>query len=105
MLLWPWSRPEAAAPILPLAWELLHAAGVALKSIKKKTWGMEPVMEDEVVSPELTDHREVVSVVTDPPIQHCPLQEAAMLKSPCPTSAGLSPLPAQRQVPIALAGG
>ena len=76
---------------------------------------MEPVMEDEVVSPELTDHREVVSVVTDPPIQDCPLQEAAMLKSPCPspgpppcwgsTPTGLSPLPAQRQVPIALAGG
>ena len=36
-LLWLWRRPVAAAPIQPLAWELSHAAGVALKR-KKKYW-------------------------------------------------------------------
>ena len=30
-LLWLWHWLVAAAPILPLAWELLYAAGVALK--------------------------------------------------------------------------
>ena len=35
VLLWLWYRLAAAAPILPLAWELPHAAGVATK--KKKT--------------------------------------------------------------------
>ena len=31
MFLWLWHRLAAAAPIQPLAWELLYAAGVALK--------------------------------------------------------------------------
>ena len=31
-LLWLWCRTAAAAPIQPLAWELLYAGGVALKS-------------------------------------------------------------------------
>ena len=35
-LLWLWYKPVAAAPIGALAWELLYAAGVALKSKKKK---------------------------------------------------------------------
>ena len=35
MLLWLWNRPLAIASIQPLAWELLYAAGVALK--KKKS--------------------------------------------------------------------
>ena len=35
-LLWLWCRPAAVAPIGPLAWELLCAMGVALKSKKKK---------------------------------------------------------------------
>ena len=35
-LLWLWCRPAAAAPIRPLAWELLYASGVPLKSKKKK---------------------------------------------------------------------
>ena len=30
-LLWLWHRWAAAAPVWPLAWELLYAAGVALK--------------------------------------------------------------------------
>ena len=30
--LWLWHRPAAAAPIQPLAWELLYAAPAALKS-------------------------------------------------------------------------
>ena len=30
-LLWLWSRPAAAAPIRPLAWELPYAIGAALK--------------------------------------------------------------------------
>ena len=33
-LLWLWRRQAAAAPIQPLAWELPHAAGVALKRKK-----------------------------------------------------------------------
>ena len=32
--LWLWRRPEATAPIRPLAWEPPHAAGLALKSQK-----------------------------------------------------------------------
>ena len=36
MLLWLWCRPAAAAPIQPLAWELLCAIGAALKKKKKK---------------------------------------------------------------------
>ncbi len=35
-LLWLWRRPAAVAPIQPLAWELSHATGAALKSKKKK---------------------------------------------------------------------
>ena len=30
-LLWLWRRPGAAAPIRPLAWEILYAVGMALK--------------------------------------------------------------------------
>ena len=47
-LLWLWCRPAAAAPIQPLAWELPHVAGMALKrqtEKKKKKKGrvsMEP---------------------------------------------------------------
>ena len=36
-LLWLWGRPEAAALIQPLTWELPYATGAALKSHKKKT--------------------------------------------------------------------
>ena len=35
-LLWLWRRPAATAPIRPLAWEPLHAAGAALGKKKKK---------------------------------------------------------------------
>ena len=35
-LLWLWCRSAATALIRPLAWELLHAKGVALKGQKKK---------------------------------------------------------------------
>ena len=35
-LLWLWCRPAAAAPIPPLAWELPHAAGAALKKKESK---------------------------------------------------------------------
>ena len=47
-LLWLWCRLVAAAPIRPLAWELLYVAGVALKSKKKKKipqTGMLPQMQ------------------------------------------------------------
>ena len=37
-LLWLWSRPAAVAPIRPLAWELPHAMGTALKQKKKFMW-------------------------------------------------------------------
>ena len=33
-LLWLWSRPAAAAPIRPLAWEPPYAAGAGLKRQK-----------------------------------------------------------------------
>ena len=32
VLLWLWRRPAAVAPVGPLDWELLCAAGAALKS-------------------------------------------------------------------------
>ena len=35
-LLWLWFRPEATAPIRPLAWEPPYVAGVALKKGKTK---------------------------------------------------------------------
>ena len=34
--LWLWHRPAAAAPILPLAWEIPYAAGSAVKRKRKK---------------------------------------------------------------------
>ena len=34
-LLWLWCRPEAVAPVQPLAWELPYAMGAALKRKKK----------------------------------------------------------------------
>ena len=37
-LLWLWCTQVATAPIQPLAQELLHALGVALKSKKKKVF-------------------------------------------------------------------
>ena len=36
VLLQLWHRPAAVAPIQPLAWELLYATSVAIKSKKKK---------------------------------------------------------------------
>ena len=36
VLLWLWCRPEATAPIRPLAWEPPYAAGAALKKQKQK---------------------------------------------------------------------
>ena len=37
VLLWLWCRLAAVAPIGPLAWEPLHAAGKALKRKQNKT--------------------------------------------------------------------
>ena len=37
VLLWLWRRPVAADLIQPLAWELPHAGGVALKNKNKQT--------------------------------------------------------------------
>ena len=34
VVLWLWHRPAAVAPIGPLAWEPLYAAGAALKTKK-----------------------------------------------------------------------
>ena len=39
VLLWPWCRPVATAPIGLLAWEPLYATGVALKRLKKNVVG------------------------------------------------------------------
>jgi len=36
VLLWQWCKLAAAAPIPPLAWELPHAIGAALKRKKRK---------------------------------------------------------------------
>ena len=36
LLLWPWCRPVAIAPIGPLVWELPYAMGAALEKTKKK---------------------------------------------------------------------
>ena len=47
VLLWLWGRPAAVAPIRPLAWEPPYAAGMALKS-KKKKWfkkGLDMIQE------------------------------------------------------------
>ena len=40
VLLWLWHKPAATAPIWPLAWELPHALGAALKrqTPPKKVW-------------------------------------------------------------------
>ena len=35
-LLWLWHRPEATAPIRPLAWELPYAAGAAQEMAKRQ---------------------------------------------------------------------
>ena len=35
-MLWLWCRPAAAAPLPPIAWELLFAAGRAVKTKKKQ---------------------------------------------------------------------
>ena len=53
MLLWLWCRPAAAAPIQLLAWDLSYAAGVALKSKKKKKYipcyGYSPYIHNHLV--------------------------------------------------------
>ena len=36
VLLWLWCRTAATAPIRPLAWEPLYAAGVALEKTKRQ---------------------------------------------------------------------
>ena len=36
MLLWPWCRPAAEAPIQPLFWELPYATGAAIKTKQKQ---------------------------------------------------------------------
>ena len=36
VLLWPWCRPTAAAPIQPLVWEPPYATSAALKRRKRK---------------------------------------------------------------------
>ena len=35
-MLWLWHRPVATAPVRPLAWELPHATGAALKKAKRQ---------------------------------------------------------------------
>ena len=45
--LWLWHRLVAAAPIGPLAWELLYAVGAALKRPKKKKKKREREKEKE----------------------------------------------------------
>ena len=40
VLLWPWSRLAAAAPIQPITWEPPYATGAALKRPKKKFFSL-----------------------------------------------------------------
>ena len=40
-LLWLWCRPAAIALIQPLAWELLHAVGAALKNTHTQKFCLE----------------------------------------------------------------
>ena len=46
ILLWPRRRPAAAAPIGPLAWELLYASDAALKRKKKNSQNKEKHIKD-----------------------------------------------------------
>ena len=39
-LLWLWCKPAASAPVLPLAWELPYAKGVAINRKKKKSFNL-----------------------------------------------------------------
>ena len=57
-LLWLWCRPAAAAPILPLAWELPYATGVALK--QKDKIGV-PVVAQWLTN--LTGNSEIVGLI------------------------------------------
>ena len=41
-----WCRQAATAPVRPLAWELLYAAGAALKTKKKEKKKSTPPLED-----------------------------------------------------------
>ena len=36
MLLWPWHRPVATAPIQPLAWETPYAVGAAQEMVQRQ---------------------------------------------------------------------
>ena len=54
VLLWLWCRPEATAPIRPLAWEPPHAVSVALEKTKKKKKKERHV--SEMVGLELGEH-------------------------------------------------
>ena len=46
--LWLWLWPAAAAPIGPLAWELPHATGAALKKKKKEKEKLEALCKSYV---------------------------------------------------------
>ena len=50
-LLWLWFRPVAVAPIQPLAWELPHAVGAALKRGINKAEPRVPVVAHRVKNP------------------------------------------------------
>ena len=54
---WLWCRPAATARILPLAWELPHAAGVALKSEKEKNLNKKSNCSTIIVLKKQTCHK------------------------------------------------
>ena len=54
-LLWLWLRPEATAPIRPLAWEAPHAMGVALKRHTHKKFSSSVALDEFQV---ITSHME-----------------------------------------------
>ena len=48
VFLWLWHRPAAAAPILPLAWDLPYAVVVDVKKKKKKLNLGVPIVAEQI---------------------------------------------------------
>ena len=53
--MWLWHKMAAVALIQPLAWELLYAAGVALKIKNKKQKNL--IIEEKNINPNLEEGR------------------------------------------------
>ena len=76
VLLWLWRRPEATAPIRPLAWESPYAAGAAqeiAKKTKKKKPGGVPIMAQQLQTQQVSMRTQVwsLALLSGLRIQHC----------------------------------